>query len=138
MPLVAPEHYEAVRFAIDTSLTASDLPAAVIAQPIYLGAADAEVKRRDPLWASRTGDAAQQLVQAAILLTAAYLAPAIPQLSAERYPEGYSYERATDYAQRAQELRQRAETLIQGVLAPGDLAASRPTLFAAACGRRGR
>src|SRR5215510_10127369 len=81
--IVQPVDYGAVRAALDTSLDTTALPDATIALPIFLDAADLEIKRRDPAWASRTGDAATHLKNAAIYLTAALLAPAVPRVTEE-------------------------------------------------------
>jgi len=136
--IVLPEHYDQIRAAIDVSLTSDDLGDDVIRQSIYLGAADAEIKRRDPAWATRTDAELALLRTAAIYLTAARIAPAVPQLKSERYPEGYGYDRAIDYTKRAAELRALAEVELGAVLAPSDPAAMRPTLFAVASAERGR
>lgn len=138
MPLlINPEHYPDIRSAIDVSLTADDLPAVVIGGLLYGVAADAEIKRRDPQWQTRTGTDQLNLLAAAVLLTAAYIAPALPQLNSERWPEGYSYERQTDYDGRAAELRSRALGLIDQIVNPDNPQAAMPPFFAKACGRRG-
>lgn len=130
--------YDAVRAAIDLSLTASELPDAVIALPIYAGIADAAVKQRDPSWSSRTEAETLQLTSAAVLWTASLVAPAIPALRSESHIEGYSYSREVNYVARAAELRQQAEGIIQGVVTPTDPSANRPTFFTLGRGRRGR
>jgi hypothetical protein len=130
--------YPSVRAAIDITLGASDLPDSVIALPINLNAADLELKARDPNWASRTGDALISLTNAAIYLTAARLAPAMPQLLSETFGD-YRYQlQAVDWAARAAALRALAEAALDMVLDPGDATSDRPTRFAVASGRRGR
>jgi len=137
--LVEPQEFTQVRAALDVSLSADDLPDTVIALPIYLGAADAEIKRRDPNWATRDEDALARLRRAVIYLTAASLAPAVPELTQERYPEGYSYARANSYVKRSAELRQLAEAELALVLAPSEPETlSMPTFFGSASGRRGQ
>ena len=139
MALLSPEHYPQIRALIDLSLTAEELPAATIALPVYLGAAEAEIRRRDPQWATRTGDARTALMQAVMHYAAGLLAPALPSIRSESYPEGYSYDReAVDYAGRGAALLARAGELIDSVTAPEELSALRPPTFAVARGRRGR
>lgn len=139
MPILSSDQYGLIRQAIDTSLTADDLPLSVISAPIYMDAAEAEVQRRDPAWASRSGAAQLALQRAVIFLTAAYLAPALPALRSEAYPEGYRYERqGVDYAARAAELRALADAEVASIVTPEEAAPLRPITFAAASGRRGR
>lgn len=139
MPIVTPEHFAQIRSAIDVSLTSDDLTDDTIAASIYLAAADVEIKRRDPLWSTRSGDELAALTLAAVYLTAALIAPAVPQIKSERYPEGYSYDRTIDYRQRAEDLRAAAEQQLGAVLAPSDPASlAMPSFFAVASGTRGQ
>ena len=138
MSLLDAADFPAIRAALDVSLKAQTLPDATIALPIYQGAAEAEVLARDPLAESRAGAALQRVVNAAIFLTAAYLAPAMPALTAETIGK-YSYERKTDWAARAADLRQRADVELAAVLTPDVARSPRPpSLFAVARGRRGQ
>lgn len=137
MTLITATHYPAVRAALDVSLTVLVLPDATIALSIYHGAAEAEILARDPLAATRTGDELQHIQNAAVLLTAALLAPALPGYTAEDFSE-YSYQRKTDWATRAAELRKRAEAELAAVLEPENpTTASKPTMFTTAPGTRG-
>lgn len=137
MALLTTADYPAIRAALDVSLTARDLPDSVIGLAIYVGAAEAEVLVRDPLAASRTGAEQQHLVNAAVFLTAALLAPALPDLTSEHFAE-YSYNRNVDWLARAADLRRRFEAELAAVLAPDDAATyNRPTMFTAASGTRG-
>jgi len=137
MALLSAADYPAIRAAIDVSLTARVLPDSVIGLPIYVDAAEAEVLARDPLAESRTGAALQHVTNAAVLLTAALLAPALPGYTAEDFSE-YSYQRKTDWATRAAELRKRAEAELAAVLEPENpTTASKPTMFTTAPGTRG-
>lgn len=137
MALLTTADYPAIRAALDVSLTARDLPDSVIGLAIYVGAAEAEVLVRDPVAASRIGAEKQHLVNAAVFLTAAYLAPALPALTKERFAE-YSYEQEVDWLARAADLRRRFEAELAAVLAPNDAATySRPTMFTTAAGTRG-
>ena len=134
--------YDAIRAAIDISLNRDSLPDDVIALPIYLSAADLEVKRRDPLWASRTGDSLISLTNAAIYLTAARIAPAMPRLLSQKIAAGgddFTLQfQAIDWAARAQALRQQGEDALDSLIDPGDVISTRPTRFTVASGRRGR
>lgn len=137
MALLSAADYPAIRAAIDVSLTARVLPDSVIGLPIYVDAAEAEILTRDPLAESRTGAALQHVTNAAVLLTAALLAPALPGYTAEDFSE-YSYQRKTDWATRAAELRKRAEAELAAVLEPENpTTASKPTMFTTAPGTRG-
>jgi hypothetical protein len=81
-----------VRAAINISLTEADLSNDTIGLPIYSGAALLEVKRRDPSWASRTGDALMRLSNAANLITAALLLPALREVKSAKTAEGDAFE----------------------------------------------
>ena len=131
-------HYPAIRAAIDVSLDSASLPDDVIELPIYVHAADLELKTRDPLWATRTGDSLLQLQIAAVYLTAARLAGAIPQIAGEDFAE-YSYKlQAIDWGARAAELRALASAALDAVLDVGDVVSDRPSFFGVASSRRGR
>lgn len=142
MTILAPAEYAAIRAAIDVALDSESLPDSVIALAIYLGAADLEVKTLDPLWATRTGDALIQLTNAAIYLTAARLAPALPRLLSARYDSGSDSEvrqfQARDWDAWAAQLRNWAQAALDTYLDVGDRISTRPTRFTAATGRRGR
>lgn len=136
--IVQTSDYGAVRAAIDTSLDSTALPDATIALPIFLDAADLEIKRRDPSWASRTADEATHLKNAAIYLTAALLAPAVPSLSGETFGD-YRYQLQTkDWTARSADLRQLMEQELNAYLETTTPTPDRPTMFAVASGRRGR
>jgi len=138
MAIVQPTDYGAVRAALDTSLDQAALPDATIGLPIFLDAADLEIKRRDPQWASRSGDAATHLKNAAISMTAALLAPAVPAVASERLGD-YQYQRqAVDWTARAAELRQLAEQELNAYLETSTTTPDRPTMFAVASGTRGK
>lgn len=138
MSLLHISDFPAIRAALDVSLKALALPDAVIALPIYQGAAEAEVLARDPLAESRTGAALQHVVNAAICLAAAYIAPAMPALTAEQIGQ-YRYQREVDWPARAAELRARADAELAAVLTPSTaLRPAPPSMFAVASGRRGQ
>ena len=95
MTLVTFADYAAVRAAIRIDLTAAALSDEVIALSIYQGAAEAEILRRVPGAASYTGETAQRVKSAAILLTASYLVMAVP-LAASETVEGGRYSSKLD------------------------------------------
>jgi len=125
----------AIRMALHSSLTTEALPDAMIALNIYLGAAEAEILRRDPDAASRTGTELIVVQNAAVLMTAALLAPAVELMQSEYIPGGgYRYQRPeVNWKERAALLRQRAESELTTLLSPSSPSLSaRPTLFAVA------
>jgi hypothetical protein len=135
MALPLTEDYPDVRAAIDISLDTVILPDSVISMAPYAEAAEAELARRVPGYSE--DDA--RIQRAAIYLTAALLCPAVPHLIAERQADGQQYQRQPfDAAARAEALRALADAEINEVLGEDDLTAQRPTVFALACGRRGR
>lgn len=136
MTLIAPDDYPAVRAALDTSLTKKMLPDNVIALKIYQGRAESLVTGRDPDAATRTGDDRQRIQRAVIYLTAALIAPAVPQILQSR-GQYLSYQRRViDWEKRAAELKQMAHDEIDELLNP-DGAIARPVMFTVARGRRG-
>ena len=74
LPLTSTE-YPSIRAVLDVSLDSTVLPDATIALDVFQGAAEADVERQDPSWASRTGAEATAIQQAAIYYTAARIAP---------------------------------------------------------------
>ena len=138
MTILDDSSYPAIRAAIDLSLDSTALPDATIALPIFLDAADLEVKARDPLWATRMDDELTQLTNAAIYLTAARIAPALPRLLGETFGD-YRYQlQAVDMEARASALRSLADAALDSYLDVDDLTTDRPGKFAVASGRRGR
>lgn len=136
--LLTPTEYPSIRAALDLSLDSESLPDRVIELPIYLAAADLEVKTRDPDWATRTGDALIHLTNAAIYLTAARIAPAVPRLQGETFGD-YRYQlQSVDWEARAAALDSMADAALDTILDVGDMVSDRPTRFALARGRRGR
>lgn len=93
MAILQPEDYPAVRAALDPALDATTLPDATIELPIFLDAADLELKRLAPDWADYVDEPeATQLRLAAIYLTASLIAATTPAIVAEAVGKGdYSY-----------------------------------------------
>jgi hypothetical protein len=138
MALLDLPDYPAIRAALDVTLDAGLLPDALIGLPINVGAAEAEVLARDPAAATRTGVALQHVKNAAILLTAANLAPSLPAFTAQAFGSTSFQHKPVDWVARAAQLRQRADDELASVLQPAAVAPERPTMFAVAAGRRGR
>lgn len=135
MLLTVADH-DAIRGAIDARLGPRDLSDALLSSEIYRPAADAEVQRRDPAWAGRTGVARDALRRAAIYLCAAKLCPVAPVLTSETVSRWSGSREPIDLGARAMELRALAETELAGVL-NADGAVAVPTIFIAAPGRWG-
>lgn len=138
MAILDDSFYPVIRAALHTSVTSTMLPDTVIEYDIYLGAAEAEVIRRDPDAEDRTGDELTHIQNAVVLLTAAYLAPSMELMQSEYIPGGgYRYQRPeVNWTDKATMLRQRADSELAAVLTPDTVStASRPTFFGLA--RRG-
>lgn len=138
MPILTSADYPAIRAAIDTSLDTAALPDSTITLPIYLEAADLEVKRRDPNWASRIGDQATLLKHAAIYLTAALLVPAVPQIKRETFAD-HEYDRQLmTAADLVASLRARASASLDALSETTTAIPLPPKLFGVGRGRRGQ
>jgi hypothetical protein len=109
MSLLATRDYPEVRAALRVGLDDNTLPDEVIGMVQYQGAAEAELLRRDSIAATRTGAAGLRVKSAAILLTAAYLAPAMPLPESETIEGGrYVSKLDTGRTALAESLRARA------------------------------
>ena len=140
MTILSSTDYPAIRAAPDVGLNAQQLPDAIIGEDIFVGAAEAELLRRVPDAASRTGDDLKRVERALVWLTAALLAPSVVRItSLSVQTRDLSYSRQTfDPEKKAAELRGRAESEIVMLLTPGEATPSRPTMFTVAAGYRGR
>lgn len=140
MAILSPADYPAIRAALDVSLNAQQLPDATIEQDIFVGAAEAELLKRVPDAASRTGDDLKRVKRALVWLTAALLAPSVVRItSLSVQTRDLSYSRQTfDPDEKAAELRSRAESEIAMLLTPNEATPSRPTMFTVVAGYRGR
>jgi hypothetical protein len=136
-PLLTADLPGAVRAALDPSLDETGLPDDIIFLPLYAEDAAAEVIQRDPNAVLYTDDVQRQRVlSATALLTAARIAPVLPQIT--QFQEGdFRYTLPTYQGDKiAALLRGRAATLIaQNVAVAGVV----PPLegFWLAAGRRG-
>lgn len=140
MAILSSAEYPAIRAALDVGLNAQQLPDATIGQDIFVGAAEAELLRRVPDAASKTGDDLKRVKRALVWLTAALLAPSVVRItSLSVQTRDLSYSRQTfDPDEKAAELRSRAESEIAMLLTPNEATPSRPTMFTVAAGYRGR
>lgn len=139
--LLATTDYPAVREALDTSLTETQLPNATIERSIYKNAAIADVVALYPTAVSETDSAKQaRLTRAAIFFCAARLAPAVVRItSLSVSTRDAQYSRQTfNPEERAAELRALAAAEIAEIVTPAEETPGRPTLFTVASGRRGR
>ena len=127
--------YPSIRAALDVGLDDEALPDSIIELPIYSGAAELEILRRVPDLYTKSGVDKRKCINAMILLTAAYLAPAMPQITSETLGDVSRSYQSIDWLKFAAELRGRADgTIVE--LTTGARAAI-PTLFSVASGRRG-
>ena len=85
-------------------MTADILPDAVIGDPVYLDRAVAEVVLLVPDAATRTGDELARVKRAMILLLAARLIPAIPNIKQEQFQDFSATYFQTDPASRMADL----------------------------------
>lgn len=138
MPLLTSADYPSIRAAIDITIGTAELPDAIVALDMYVGAGQRDVLALDPLAESRTGTDLLHAQTAAILFTAARLVGALPQIVKETRAD-HSYERnRVDTQARAAELRALASAELDAYLDAGDATSDRPTFFTTAHGRRGR
>lgn len=140
-PLIGTAEYPDIRGALDSTLNEAELSNTIIGQSIHIGAAIDEVIARYPTAESET-DAAKvkRLKRAAILITAARLAPVVARITAltiTKSDTNFS-KQVFDPTKRATELRALAEIEFAALLEPSASPASRPTMFSLATGRRGQ
>lgn len=134
-PLITEADFDAVRAALDTNLNESTLPDDIIGQDIYAGAASREVIDRVADAASKTGDDANRVIAATVLLTAARLTTAVVRLtSLSVQTRDVTYSRPDfDPVKKAAELR----ALADAELSPLESSTTRrPNLFCRASGGR--
>lgn len=136
MALLTSANWPEVRAALDVSLTTRQVPDAVIAYDLYSGRAMRRVIEQVPTAESMTGDSLQRCKNAAIFYTAAYLAPAIPNITRKNIGD---VEQAfdIDWEARAANLLAAAAAELAEVLTPTETAAAMPLMFAVASGYRG-
>lgn len=145
MALIDETSFDAVRAAIDISLSANDLPDKTIKLSIYQGTAENWVLARDSAAANykeggSTPDATKwaRVQNATIYKLAALLCPVIPNIIRDDFGENESWQRKPmDYAGRAQELADLAAGELASYLETSPTTAVLPTFFTLGCGRRG-
>lgn len=138
MTILGISDYDSVRAALGIDVDEATVSDDFIALPIYQGAAEQEVIRRDPNAESRTGSELQRIINATVLITAALICQVMPNLRRESFGD-YSYSMEANWTARAQELRARADRELAAVLDAANFATlTRPTMFAVASARRGR
>jgi hypothetical protein len=136
MALLTSANWPEVRAALDVSLTTRQVPDAVIAYDLYSGRAMRRVIEQVPTAESMTGDSLQRCKNAAIFYTAAYLAPAIPNITRKNIGDvDQSFD--IDWEARAATLLAAAAAELAEVLTPSETAPAMPVVFAAASGYRG-
>lgn len=115
MGLIGVSDFNDVRRALDATLDATTLPNDVISSPIYQGQAELDILARVPGAAALSGVEAMQVRIVAILLTAAYIAPAVPLIVREQ-DKDYSYQRQPiDWLDAQARLNARAEQILVGL-----------------------
>jgi hypothetical protein len=139
VPLLAAVDYPAVRAALDLTIDAATLPDAVIALPIFAGRAEQTILRLDPAAPTRSGEEAEHVRRAVIYLTAAYIAPHVPDLLGEQFgPQRYT-RAPQDWRAHARYLQGLAELELAAVIGEDALGLGlRPRSFDLARGGRGR
>ena len=110
MSIISSNEFPQVRAVLDVSLDTTSLPDEVITQDIYQGRAEREVLAYYPTAESFTGENKDRAKLAVILLTAAYLAPAVVRVTSVNVQgRDSNYSRKTfDPDLRADELREQA------------------------------
>jgi len=95
MAYITPAEYPAIRAALDISLDASNLPDAVIALPQYAGQAELWIAANDPNSVSYFPGSEERIrtTIAAIYACAAYIVPALPNITSESYGDAMRYTR---------------------------------------------
>jgi hypothetical protein len=92
---ITPAEFPAVRAALDISLDAANLPDAVIALPQYAGQAELWVAANDPnaiIYFPGSEEHIRTTI-AAIYACAAYIVPALPNITGETYGDALRYTR---------------------------------------------
>ncbi len=135
---IVEDDYPSIRAAIDVTLTPVALPDAIIALPIYAGAAELAIKGLAPDWEDADDDQTELLHLASIYWCASMLVPALPRLLRENIGRtSYSYESdLMDISDLIALLRSRASSLV-GVATTGT-GNVMPTWFTVAHGTRAR
>lgn len=139
MSILTSEDFDQVRAALDPdSVGSGQPPDAVIGLDLFLGAAEAEVQRRDPDWATRTGEAGRHLRVATALLVAERLALGRRDISSEQLGDVRVQYATVDRTTLAAGLRREAERELSAALGSSTTSSAVvPLLFTTAAGGRG-
>lgn len=140
MAILSSSDYDAIRAAIDVTLTSDMLPDSVIALDIYSGAGEQDVLDLDSTAESATGSDATHVKNAAVYFTAARLAPAVPAIVSQQREDQQYRRQEVDWDARVDELRRLAFEEMDYVLGDTeeDEARHMPTMFTAGSGGRGK
>lgn len=139
MALISGPDYDMVRKAIDVSLTAATVPDAVIALPIYQGAAERAVISVVPTAQAivdANGPDALRIKAATSLLVAALLVDRIPHVVRESLIGNSIEVQRIDLSALESSLRRQAADELAVIT--GDAALTLPVQFTVARGNRGR
>jgi hypothetical protein len=130
--------YPEIRALIDSSIAESQLPDSMISMSVFQGMAEKEVVRMYPNAYIETDAAKLSHIQrATIYLTAAFLAPSVPDVISEHFGN-YQYRRnSLNTSDLADRLRGMAEDEINQILDLIDSAEIIPIMFTTAWGPRG-
>lgn len=136
MPILSTADFPQVRAAIDPLLGEDELPDDVIALPVYRGAAEADVLRRLPNAATFLGEDGDRVRYAVIYLTAALLAPALPDVTSVQLGQSRYQQEPRDTWKRVGYLQGMAARQLASLIDPfgGD---GHPKLFGLVPGTRG-
>lgn len=145
MPLISEAQHPSIRAALDLTLGAKALPSEKIELPIFQGAAETAVLARYPTAqamvdaSTAPGTDGAHVQAAVILLTAAYIAPALPSLISEEFAE-YRYQRQKyDPESLAASLLARAEAELDAIsISTQEPSDDYPVFFTTAPGARGQ
>ena len=140
MPLLTQNDYPAIRAALDVGLSAAQVPDALLAREVYHPAAEAEVLRRLPVAEGDLTDAQRERARrAAMFLTAALLAGALPTITQTDFADLSVRRQVPNAAERAATLRAQAEVELAALIEElGEVDTSIPVFFTLAPGYRGR
>jgi hypothetical protein len=137
-PLLDSNDYGAIRGELGSAEDEERVPGELIVSAGFLPDALAEVLRRVPGAETLEGEARRRVRLAAVKLTAARLAPKLPNVTRESSGAGESYEtEAVDVRALVAQLRAEAEVELSAALGEEE-GSLMPTFFAAAPGGRGR
>lgn len=137
MALLSAANYAEIRAALDVSLNDLQLPDAIIAYDMYAGRGQRQVLAAIPTAESLAGDDLLRARNAAMFYTAAFIAPAIPNIVSKSMGGERAIQFDIDWEARADGLRAAAAEELAAIQAPEEDAPNAPTLITRVSGRRG-